>query len=309
MRRIELIINQSRRDTDNTEFSDTTGLSDDDFLQWANDGQERLQSLILGAVDSVFEDEKIIQCVAGQEAYDIPDDAFLSDRITMVEVSVSGSGRDYYELRQASRRERLSGQTSVPSFYIRRNNQILLQPKPESSASLLRVTYQKRLPKLDKRRAKVASVSLASDTITSLTLDTTISIDRTQLLEEDYVTVADKDGVIKMKNIPVTDIDETTGVVTVDASFTFEDGETIAAGDYLLRGPRSTTHSQMDDNCERYLLAYMSWKAQHKDSNSDLFEQSEESKAMEADILASFSEPDADVDYVPILDGSFLDTD
>lgn len=311
MRNLELLISQSRRNTENTDFSDTTGISNADFIDWANQGQERLQSLLTAVSSDLFEAEKEVQMVSGQEGYDIPDDAYLKNRLVFLEFTETGNARDYFALKKGRLRERVNGIPSTPSVYIRRGSQILLQPTPDSSAGKLRITYQKRLPRLDIRQAKVASVSTSGSSITSLTLSTSellTSDSREALLEEGYFSVIDKDGIVKMKKVPVLDIDLTTGVVTLD-TFSFESGETIAANNYLVRGPFTTTHSQLPDTCERYLVAYMDWKALKKDSNTDSGEQTVELQTIEKDIVESFAEPDADVNYVPIIDASYLDLD
>lgn len=309
MRRIDLLVTQSRKDSENQDFTDTTGIDDESFLYWVNSAQERMQSLITAKNPSVFEAEKIVSVVANQEAYALPSDIFLGTRVENIEFSETGLLANYRQLKQGRLLERISGIPGVPYFYIRRSSTILLQPIPQSSSGLLRITYQKKLPKLDKRRGQVGTVVLTSDAITSLILDTTQLIDRDALLEEDFITVVDRYGNIKMQDIPIDDINEASGTVTITSGFTFQSGETIAAGDYVLRGAFSTTHSQLPEVCERYLVAYMSWKAFKKDSNDDSQEGAQEMAVLEADIMESFSEPDTDVDYIPVLDNQYLSLD
>ncbi|MHA2065574.1 MAG: phage adaptor protein [Candidatus Thorarchaeota archaeon] len=278
MRNLSLLITQSRRNTENEDFSADRGIGDEEFIEYFNNAQDRIQALIQAGFPDVFQEDTIIDAVSGQEEYAIPTDAFLGTRIDMVEYSDSGATEEFYELKKASKRERTTGLNANPSFYIRRNQSILLQPKPESSGKI-RITYQKKLPKLDVRRATVLTATLSATAITALTLDTSVAIDDVGLLEENFITVIDKNGLIKMKNIPIDAIDTGTGIVTVTAGFTFQTGETIVPGDFLLRGTESSTHSQLPDNVERYL---------------------------ETDIVDSFSVPDGDVNYVPILDDQFL---
>jgi len=304
MRRIDLLINQSRRATDNVEFSDSTGISDEEFLQYVNDAQDQLQSLISVQFTDIFQVEKIVDALVRQEEYAIPDDAFLGNRIDLLEYSQTGRAGDYYVVQKGSNRERISGVYSSPSFYIRRSGSILLQPAPQSSGKI-RILYQKTLPRIDLRRAVVSSVVLTGSAITALVLDSTQQIDQTELLEEGYCTVVDKNGIVKMRRIPVTGIDTITGVVTVDAGFLFGSGETIAAGDYVLRGKESTTNSQLADNCERYLISYMNWKILKRDSSNDSSEAAQELSGLAADIVQGFKEPDGGVNLVPMLDSQY----
>lgn len=306
MRNIQLLIDQSRRATENEEFSTTTGITDEEFIQYLNDGQDRLESSIQVRFRNFFQDESIISTVVGQESYDIPQDALLGTRIEYVEYSSTGQDKDYYALKLGNLIERKTGVFAEPSFYIRRSKTILLTGQPQTSGAKLRVTYQKKLARLDIRRATVSAVTLASSSITSLTLDTSVLLDDTALLEEGYVTVVNKYGAIQMKRIPVTAIDTSTGVVTIEPGFTFESGETIAVGDYLLRGPVSTTHSELPDICERYLLSYANWKIFRRDSSNDAIEQGQELQVLERDILDGFEEPEGDVPTVAVLDPQFI---
>jgi hypothetical protein len=308
MRNVSLLITQARRATENVEVTDSAGISDEEFLQYANDAQDQIQSVVSTDFPDVFQDEELIDAVIGQEEYNIPEFAILGNRVDMVEYSETGQNNDYHRLPKTSHLERFSGTSSYPMMYIRRSNKILLQPQP-SNNGVIRVLYQKQAPRIDKRRAKVSAVTLTSNSITSLTLDTTVEIDDSALLEEGYVSVVNKDGEIKMIKIPVTAIDTTTGIVTVEAGFTFEAGETIEVGNYLLRGKRSTTHSELPVICERYLIAYMNWKILKRDSSNDSDEAGQELGALLQDIVAAFKQPDGDVNLVPILDGQFLTPD
>lgn len=305
MRYLQLLINQSRRATDNVEFTSTSGIQEEEFIQYFNDSNIRLHSLITQKNPGIFQAESTINAIHGQEAYDIPSDALLGNMLVHVEYANSGMPRGYITLKQGQLPERFSGVSSHPSFYIRRSGQILLQPAPDDNGTI-RITYIQAPPRLDLRRGTVGSVSLSGNSIASLALNPTLNIDRTALLEENYLTVVDKNGIIKMKNIPFTAINETTGVVTVDPGFSFESGETISTGNYVVRGNRSTTNSNLPEICERYLIEYVNIKILNRDSSDDAIGQSAILTAIQEEILATFSEPDKDPDFVTILDGQYL---
>jgi hypothetical protein len=309
LRRLELLITESRRATDNTTFSADTGIQDSEFIRYANDSVQRLRSRILRVYPNVFNPEKELDVTAGQESYQIPTTAFLGRRVEQVEYSRSGLSTDYYPLKKGFLHERHVGQAGTPSFYIRRDDQILLQPRPEGSGKI-RVTFQLKPYRLDIRRGKVSAVSLGPSTISSLTLLSSElnADDATVMTDEAYISVVDKDGVLKMSSVPITAIDQTTGVVTVD-TFSFESGETIAVGDYVVAGKFASNVANFPDECERYIVAHMDWKVLKRDSSSDSLEQSEELNDMLDDILQSYSEADADVVSVPIIDTQFIDAD
>lgn len=306
MRNLGLLITQARRATENVEFSDTVGLSDNEFIQYANDAQDELEALISKVNSDCFLTSKVVSLSAGVDTYNIPSDALLGTKVAVVLFSPNGVEQNYRPLNQGRPSEMVGSFTGTPSFFVRLGTTIRLIPAPYSSTATIKVHYVQKLPRLDVRAGKIASVSLSSTGITSLTLDTADTIDRAKLLEEGYVTIVSPLGVVKMKAIPITDADETTGAVTL-GSFSFENGETAAAGDYLVRGPRSTSHSTLPDICERYILAYMQWRILKRDSSNDASEQMQELDMMKQSIQDAFAEPDLSVDGIAILDSQYLD--
>lgn len=307
MRRIELLTSQARRATDNTEYSENTGISDEEFIQYFNDGQERIQSLILQAHSEVFLKEKELDVTVGEVTYDIPTDCFLGTRLEKVEYSRTGEAKDYYQLNQATLASRDDYQAAVPAYYIRRGTNIIINPKPQA-AGKLRLTYQKAFPRLDQRRATVSAVTLdtGTNTITSLTFDTTAEIQVTAIQDEGYICIVDKDGDIQMRAIPIDSINESTGVVTLSSGFVFETGETIAVGDFAVLGKDTTTNSELPNIAEKYLLSYCQRKILARDSSGDSAEQDQELERMEADIVSSYAEPDMDVNRIPIITNNSL---
>jgi hypothetical protein len=253
--------------------------------------------------------QKVIQTVQSQEGYTIPDDVYLGTRIDFLEYSPTGNTREYYPLKKGNLKERLNGSQSNPSFYIRNGSQLLLQPSPQSSSATIRITYQSTIPRLDIQRATVKTyVAGINNTITTLELDDTLPMDIAALLEEGYISVTDKDGVTQMKAIPITTISP-SGVVTVDPSFTFQDGETIAVGNPVFRGKYSSYISKLPDVCEKYLLEYSNTRILVRDSSTDADAVAQVLAKVQETLKAAFSEPDNDPDYVPVLDGQYLGWD
>lgn len=308
LRRLDLLISEAREETENKEFTATTGISDEEFIRYANDGQMELQQAISNTHPDVFQEESDPISAIG-ESISIPSDAFLGNRIDYVEFSDDGSENNYRQLKQGRLSERRPGVNSTPSYYIRRSGILLLQPQPDSPGGVVRITYQKRLPSLDIRRAQVGAVTLGSDSITSLILDTTVNFDQENLVTDNFMTVIGRDGTIKMKGIEFDDISASTGIVTITSGFTFDTGETIEVGDYVVRGSCATTHSQLADVCEPFIVSFMQWRALKRDSSSDASGKGQELAQMRASIIDSFSQTDSDVDYVTILDSQYFSTE
>lgn len=310
MLRTDLLIDEAREATENVEFTSETGVQDSEYIRALNDAQDRIQSLILNAFPRMFQKQKLMDAVFGQEVYDLPVDVFLDSRIEKIEYSITGRADGYYKLDAGVTDERLNSLPGNPSFYIRESKTIMLQPPPQNGGKV-RLTYQRAFPRLDKRRGKVSAVTLdnTAKTITALQLDPSLLTDSDISLinKIEYICIVSKDGRIKMKGIPVVEINSSTGDVAVD-TFTFEDGETIAVGDYAVAGKYTTTHSELPDICERYLLRFCEWRILKRDSSNDAIEEDREIKTMEAEIVESYRQADHDVKEVPILDTQFLDS-
>lgn len=298
MRIVDKLITQIRRQTEN---ENEAAIVNDEILQYLNDAQERLHARILEQHPVVFTAETEIDVSRGVSSYPIPDDAFLNNKIISVEYSDTGLADDYYNLDPITLKERTNYE-GFPINYIRRNGYILLDPIPQESGRI-RVNYVKRVSHLDTRRGvvDVAVLDTSTSSVSSLILDTSnsIAIDGDALGEAEYICIVDKNGNFKMKNIPVDSVDTGTGVVNISSGFTFNSGESISNGDYVVAGLDASTHSELPRNAERYLIAYASWKVLKRDSSADFNEQQTELLAMEDDLIKSYADVTEDFTRIP----------
>ena len=287
MRYVKYLIDQIRRETENEDPTSFTGIKDSEFLQYLNDAQHRLQSLITAHHPRVFIEETEIDIVSGQESYDLPTDIFLENKVHKVEYSSTGELDDYYILEEADYSVRSSGSTGSPANYIRMSGKILLSPVPTSGK--LRINYIRRIRELDLRQMEFESGGYATDT-GILTFKEASDID--SLSEHDYLCIVDKDGVKIKSNLSYSNL--------LGTSITLDTGLGLGAG-YLVGGKDTTTHSDLPRNCERYLIAYCAWKIFKRDSSMDSGDQQAELSAMEQDIVDSYKVITDDVQYVPQL--------
>lgn len=321
MRYVKYIIDQVRRETENEEVSEFIGIQDSEFLQYLNDAQHRLQSKIVAKHPSVFVEETVISVVSGQEAYSLPSDAFLGNKVSNVEFSSTGNDQDYYNLEEISLKRRRPGSSGDPSKYIRKSGKLLLAPIPTSGK--IRLNYVKRIPELDLRRGIVSGYFLCSDpsyttqttcenatetwaTPSDLSSGAVLTLNSSELLtsttdltEHQYICIVDKDGNMKMKNIPLSTVVDVNSLIL--GSHTAEEGESISVGDYVVGGKDTTTHSELPRNVERYLIAYCAWKILKRDSSVDSQEAVQELLQMENDIVESYAVISDDVQYIPLI--------
>jgi hypothetical protein len=306
-RLIDHLITDIRAHTENEEFSDSIGIDDEEFVGFLNDAQYRLHSLIVQNHSSIFLEEKVIQTVVRQQNYTLPSDIYIKNKVSGVEYSYNSDTKNYYFLKPITQRNR-SNQEGTPINYIRQSGKILLSPIPLDTGAQIRVTYVRQISRIDKRRASVSSTTLdtSANTITALSFDvSTDTIDSTALNKYNFFSIVDKNGTIKMKDIPYDSYDTSTGVVTLTAGFVFEEGESIAVGDYVCSGKNSTTHSEFPEEIERYLIAYCTWKIFKRDSSVDSQEQTQELLEMERDIVAGYADPTDDIYEIPDINDDY----
>lgn len=304
MKYIGDIISEARRDSNNT---DTTGISTEDFLRWANYGQEAIFGKILQTSPMSFQAESEISIVAEQEAYDIPDNVYLGERIVNVEFSSSGLSRDYFKLYEVSLSFRNTYPSLRPQNYIRRNGQVLLRPTPNQTGGTLRVTYERQIDSIDVRRGQVnGTPSGAIIDLTNSTFGAPSAADEALLVANAYICISDAFGNVMLRNGKVSSYTAGTDSLTLAANVsTYLVGTyTLAdlANGYMTIGQYTTTHSKLKKVCERYLVSYMCWKALARDAatreKSELFR--EEKAALEIEITKSYEMPDKDEDSIQL---------
>lgn len=311
MRDVKYLIEDVREQTENEIFtdSDNTGISDNEFLRFLNDAQYRLHSVITQKHPSVFITTTEPTVVPNQESYTLPSNIYINNKVSLVEFSPTTNKKDYYVLEPSSNRYRSTAVEGDPDRYIRQAGAVLLAPVPTSAGSLLRISYIRRPIALDIKRASIASVTLDTNnnTITALSFDvSTDSIDSAELEKNNFFTIVDRNGNIKMKDIEYDNISTSDGVITVTSSFTFESGETIDVGDYVVRGKYASTHSEFPASVERYLIAYAAWKILKRDSSADYSEQQQELLAMEDEIVQAYSDISDDITPIPELENHWI---
>lgn len=310
MRRLELLIEQARRESLNKEYSTTVGIPQEDFVSWADEASQRIFSEAEKQHPKYFLAEKIIDVVANQEAYDIPADCFLS-HIENVEYSIDGNQLNYYRLEQAKLPERISYPVGNPGYYIRRATQLLMVPAPTNASSKIRLTYVKKPYRLDIRRAQIQSVTASSTQVTALTLSAAslASLDPSgQLGKTNYLSVVDRDGNVKMSGLEYDSINTGNGLVTITGgAFTFASGESIAANDYVVAGEYTANKSSLPEFCERYLIEWMTFRALQRDGSQRAGSQKTLCDEILADSMSAFADIDHDVSVITILNTDYLD--
>ena len=260
MRYTKLLANRVRRHTGNTDIpNDDSGIEDESIIDYLNDGIALIQSIIYPEMPEFFNTTEEITIVGQQVGYTLNGATFLGDTIASVEYSEDGSARRYRSLRRIVPLERNNEHVSTPGHYFVQGGKIFLSGVPNTSKGTLRVTYTRVLNKIDIRRGRVASTVNDGTDYTTITLETTNPVPHDDQLNDrdknEPFTVVDTDGVIQHANIPYTNFNTSTEIITLGSGVALTSG-TISAGDYIVFGEYATTHSELPPTFEPYLVQY-----------------------------------------------------
>ena len=310
------LLSLARLGSENVDYSDSTGIQDDEIYQHLTDAVRRLESVIFVRHPKAFLKQKVIAIGANVEMVYIPSDCYMKNRFLLVEWSNSSDERGFYTLKKGNLQERYTGSKGHPIYYIPIGEKFILKPST-NNGGFVRLVYQLAQPAADTKRGVIASggltVNSTTRTISGITLDaasTSTPLDSTSINTKQFLTVVDRYGVTKVKDLEIVEVDPLSGVLSLyGGSHVYDTDESIAEGDFVCLGGYSSFKSTFTNNCERYILQYAIWKMQKRDSNVDNGEAIIELQQLEADIIASYSEPDSDVDYVSIIDSQYIGTD
>lgn len=299
MKRAEHLIKLARRGSENEQAGSTGGISDEEPLQWLTDAVRFLQSKIMLANAERFRRTEYF-VATGVEAYDLPWDCYLSNQVIDLSYSSTGNTEDYTPLTKVIVKERLS-ETGAPARYLLEGRTVLVNRFPASGS--FRITYNALAPSVDKRRATVASFTAGAGSLTALTLSGYTAEDFENF---DYLTVVDFSGAVKMRGVPYTAIDANTGVVSIYAgSYTYPAGSLISNGDFVCLGEYASTHPQVDDALEPFLVTYTQRRFLKRDSSLDANDIAEELRDMWMDALALYGESQDEM-QVPITQNIYF---
>lgn len=309
-RHVGLLLRQVGGQTSNrrTDVTSTAGIPDNRLIQYFNDAQTRLQTLILEQMPNCtnFDTSVTRSLTANDDTYDISDgDAFYDGHVRAVQYRRSSTER-WYTLDPDFPRH-FSGGTSSgsPACYGIRGAQIIVEPVPQSTQGSLRIWYIRALDTLDKRRGKIETINSSGGNYTTAVLEDDADLDRDEIALWDYLCVNDSDGNVVYYNANYTDFDPDTNTITFSGAATSVG--TISVGDYITLGQYTTTHSKLVKEAERYLLEYCAWKIYREDSSEDTLETNKELAVVERDVVSGYGRNSLAPQHVTISEPEWFD--
>lgn len=307
MRRVSQLITQVRRETENQKTGINDGISDLEFIDFANDAQDEILAAIYDAHPTTFHKQITYDTARDVDTYTMPSDLYIRSRLVGIEYSNTGDPKHFRHLQKMEPRERRGEFTGLPQSYFQIADTVVLFPSPQFSRSdNLRITYDPILPRLDTRQSIVQSFNITAGVLDALDLDETFTdFDNTNFEEFDSLCLVDRDGNIKMADIKYELVDASGTVTLTGGGHTLLTGETIAAGDYIARGSLATNRSDLPDETERFLKAYMGYRVFLRDSSTDAEKYLRIVEQMKGQIVAKFAILTDDVDAIPVTDWEY----
>jgi hypothetical protein len=304
MRRAELLIDEIRAMTGNARADDDSGVSQKQMVRVLKNAQDSLFKNISNAKTRFLLKEVLVDAVNNQDLYSYPFDLYLQNIESMQwSLHPGQNGIDYVNMTAGITKDRQSSENGYAFSYILRHNGYILSP-PISNGKL-RVTYQRRLPEIEKRSGQISSVTFASLNLSAMTLDPSeSSFDRDYLNSVQTMSVVGKYGDIKARNIEITSV-ASNGVVTLAAQ-DLPEGSTIAVGDYVTAGRYSVNASELPDICESHMLKHAIYETRYGDYSNWTKAAIDDLNMSLQTILDSFAIPTADVCDVPITSTDYL---
>jgi hypothetical protein len=155
---------------------------------------------------------------------------------------------------------------------------------------------------LDKRRGTITAVTVSSGQVTALTLNSSTD-DSTAIdaKKDKFFCIVDSNGVVKAYNVPFSAYTAGTGVFTLVSYTPNSTSETAAIGDYIVLGKYMTTHSQLPDECENYLIHYSAKELLRRGSSTEFNNQSAIVEEIEQAITRQMRSQTAELNYIPQL--------
>lgn len=305
MRRIDYIIRQCRRATDN---KDENAISDFEVMQYFNDAQRDIQSIVFtnNNEGDIFTKTRFYALSPSQLRVPLPFDIYAQNSVKDVFMVESNTNRIIQNIKRVTSKER---QTLFG--YALEGKDMLLTTDLQSSASRnLQVRYEYKVPTLSIPLGTVDSIDTVANTVT---IATDLLDNEDFYLEDEYFSFVDDTGIItanRLRLINYTQGDLTLEFVGELEQVLDEQGNVeytgVAVGNKLCLGENSTTHSVLMDNVETYLIAYVNRMLFGRNSDTDLAVQNVFTQAEEEKIAQIYADSVKDSIHPPSTDNYYL---
>ena len=267
------------------QYSYTEGWNDNTMVEIFNFGLDNLYHAITQINNPANIEEQRLDTFSQQQAYNLPIDVQMALRIVDVRYLYGFQDWEFVTLTQGMIQDRFGYPTNIPDTWCLRNGQMLLSPTPnQTKLKSLIINYQKRMRKMDIPRGQVASFVTAPQVVFTLSFNVTsqkyatMQANANSILDLiSYCTIVDWSGTPIVNAIPLFSYNQTTLELTAMPGYVIPSTELTALNAALLagtmlfvvQGDYSSTHSQLDRQCEDNLIEYAILRLYRLQSNAE----------------------------------------
>jgi hypothetical protein len=292
MKRLEYLINDVRLATDNV---DINGVKDREIIRYFNDAVKMIQLIIFKnhPLANFFNKQVDYANITPDVELDIPADCYADNAINTVEgrFGVSDINEGYRPLKRVWQEDR-----SVLFGYLTRNKKLIITGQNiNNQLTSVRLTYFKRLPRIDKRWGTI-------DTIGGSVINLTGATDTDLSLIDDTISIVDSNGVVIQDNIKVSSYNLPTSL-TVSTTLSVS----VAPGQYIVSGGYSTTLLELPIECEPYLTSYVEFAIKNRNNYTDSVKQKAFTDEQRSALIDLFANNTKELIAPPITDTEFLE--
>lgn len=248
------IIETCREFVGESDYSETNGIAQSVPLRAFNHAQNFIQGALYKQVPSLFDRRFDIPVVPGQDEYSFPENLIGKMNILSLKYYPnSSSSDDHWNLVYVPPAALNGGSRDHAVSYTYSGGGFVLDPKPMSTTSLMRLWAARALDRVDLRRGLIKEVETDGTSVTLLKLDvSTVDYEADKLFARNkYLCVCDVDGNVVASNVSYTwDASAKELEVTIA-------GSAVTDGQYVTIGKNTRTHSELDDVCSTFIDEYV----------------------------------------------------
>jgi hypothetical protein len=255
----EKLIERARRSTNTTDINSVSLLLCQDYLNRIQSYMEDLLFLVNDENDLFLKDYEFA-LIPGQDQYSLPLDIYAKSSIDTVAVSfLNGLSQTFLPLKKISRKQR-----GFTFGYFVQEKSLLFSPRPQSPLRI-KMTYQRKVPSVS---CKIGTISAFTGTTITLT-NYVANISS----NDDFICIVDADGNILNKTTdsygndvyaPIRLVSDTLGALVTDVTTGAVNGAFVVSGKF------ASSHSQLPDECEKYLTIALERLIQYRQSSPDV---------------------------------------
>lgn len=284
-----LLIAQAREETGETDYSDDNGVPQSVAIQALREAVIHCQNTLYLTAPRIFDVISLLDPVASQIEYELPETTYLGSSIAFVRYSHDGDERNYYNLDLADYIYRVGAVSSEPRrFTPYGERSILVDPPLDSARGKFQVFHGRHLDEPDIRRGKIENVTNNVTEYQTIVLANDTNLDATGIGLEEYICVNDKDGNVKFYNVHYDSYDSSSRTLTLTPGSALMSGGSITIGDYITLGKYTTTHVKLDRIAAPVLLAYLRRRFYLGKSSEDVTGENENIKVFTQEMERSY---------------------